>query len=69
MGIDIGNLCDLPRLVTKHEGEALAVVTGVDFDFLLDGSVMDTGIRETLLEVRFSILACFFPARAIALEL
>lgn len=55
MDVDDGNLHDLPRLVTKQEREALAVVTGIDFDFLLDASVMAPGIRETLLEVCYGV--------------
>jgi len=46
------NLSQLTLRVVPRPEDALAVVAGFDFDSLLDSSVLEFGIRETILEVR-----------------
>lgn len=50
MNLDCQKLPQLTLKVVPRPGDALLVVAGLEFDYLLDSSVLQCGIRDTLIE-------------------
>lgn len=51
INLDRQNLPQLTLRVVPRPGDALFVFAGLEFDYLLDSTVLEYGVRETLIEV------------------